>query len=115
MLGRAWGPYQRGYGNLRPSAVDNGGDPTGIVEGVRWQSWGKDRAIGVGTSSYVPPGKIVADAIPEQATVVAFNLGTCKGMRSYNAVEWYFPQHGEEFDPKTYRNTCTGDNIGSVG
>ena len=35
VLGRARNPYQRGYGSVRPSAIDSGGDPTGIVEGVR--------------------------------------------------------------------------------
>jgi hypothetical protein len=115
VLGRPTGPYQRGYGTGRPSAIDNGGDPTGMIEGVRWQSWGENRAFGVGTSSYEPPGKTVADAIPERATVVAFNLGSCNGVRSYNAVTWYFPQHGEKFDPTTFRNTCTGDYVGNGG
>ncbi len=112
VLGRSTGRSQRGYGTVQPSAIDNGGDPTGIVEGVRWQSWGEDRAFGVGTSSYEPPGKMVADSIPEQATVVAFDLGSCNGVRSYNAVTWYFPQHGEKFDPRVYRNTCTGVYVG---
>jgi hypothetical protein len=86
-----------------------------VVEGVHWQSWGEARAFGVGTSSYEPPGKVVADSTPERATVVAFNLGSCNGVRSYNAVTWYFPQHGEKFDPTTYRNTCTGDYVGDRG
>ena len=26
---------------------------------------------------------------------------------AYTAVEWYFPQHGESFNPKSYVNACT--------
>jgi hypothetical protein len=114
VLGRATGPNQRGYGTTRPRVIDNGGDPTGLVEDVHWQSWGHGRAIGTGTSSYEAPNKSVAYAVPEGATVVAFHLGSCKGVLSYNAVEWFFPLQGQEFDPTSYRNTCTGASVGGI-
>jgi hypothetical protein len=112
VLGRSWSPNQSGYGAVRPAAIDNGGDPTGKVEDVQWQSWGRDRATGSGFSYYVAPGKIVADGSRQPATVVAFDLGTCKGVHAYTAIEWYFPQHGETFDPNSYINICTGDHVG---
>lgn len=60
-LGRAWGPYQRGYGHAEPAVVFNGGDPTGLVTGIKWSSWGGPTARGVGTSDYVAQGSNVAD------------------------------------------------------
>jgi hypothetical protein len=29
----------------------------------------------------------------------------------YQAVEWYFPQHSQAFNPKTYENICTGSYV----
>src|ERR1700719_3909220 len=87
VLGRAWGDatqYQHGYGEVRPSRIDNGGDPTGVVENVRWQSWGGGQAVGSGMSTYLP-GKIVADGTQERATIVAFNLATCRRARAFTA------------------------------
>jgi len=26
----------------------------------------------------------------------------------YKAVEWYFPRHGQAFDPGRYENVCAG-------
>ncbi|MDP9075365.1 MAG: hypothetical protein M3N98_14620 [Actinomycetota bacterium] len=89
-----------------------GGDPTGIVSNVRWQSWGGAQATGTGTTSYVGPNQSVANASQETATVVAFKLATCQGVFAYGAIEWYFPQHGQVFDPNRYIDTCTGQRIG---
>ena len=109
ILGRSSAPFQRGYGEVMPSWIHNGGDPTGIVEDVHWQSWGEDRAIGSGFAYYQAPNKIVAESTRERATVVAFNLGTCRGVPSYNAIQWFFPQQGDEFDPRRwFIDTCTG-------
>jgi hypothetical protein len=35
----------------------------------------------------------------------------CGGHPAYQAVEWYFPEHGEFFDPTTYINDCTGNYV----
>jgi len=112
VLGRVWGPGgQKGYGSARPALIFNGGDPTGLVEDVRWQSWGGVRAIGSGYSYY--PHASVADSTREPVTVVAFDLSQCRGIPAYTAIEWYFPEHGERFDPNNYINVCTGDYVGS--
>lgn len=109
VLGAPWGPYQSGYGQVAPPDVSNGGDPTGIVSDITWQSWGGETATGTGTSSYQGTAPTVADSVPTPATIVAFNLGDCNGAPSYRAVEWYFPGQGEAFDPETYIDPCTGE------
>jgi len=100
----------RGYGTVRPSFIDNGGDPMSRVFNVSWQSWGGPTAIGTGTS-YDDTGKpSVAQSVENQATVVAFDLGECKGQLMYRAIEWYFPSDGHKFDPNNYINICTASS-----
>lgn len=113
VLGHAWAPYQRGYGTPHPVTVDNGGDETGRVQQIHWAGWGKRVATGTGISTYVWPGTGVADNPPAPgARIVAFDLGTCRGRASYNAVEWFYPKYGESFDPDRYINACTGKYVG---
>jgi len=70
------------------------------------------RAGQPGTSDYVGPNQTVAGGTQESVTIVAFDLGTCDGKLMYQAVEWYFPQHGQTFDPRQYENICTGTYAG---
>ncbi len=110
-LGRFAGGYGIngvGFGQVRPKEIFNGGEPTGMVSHITWKSWGGPKAIGTGTALYVGPNQPVANGTEETATVVAFNLGTCGGKLMYRAVEWYFPQHGQAFNPSQYENICTG-------
>ena len=102
----------RGFGQVKPAEIFNGGDPTGLVTNVVWGSWGGPKAVGTGISDYVGPKKTVSQGTEQPATVVAFNLGTCDGKLMYQAVEWYFPQHGQVFDPNRYENICTGSYVG---
>ncbi|HUA27738.1 MAG TPA: hypothetical protein VMC03_02550 [Streptosporangiaceae bacterium] len=101
-----------GFGQVKPAKIFNGGDPTGLVTNVVWSSWGGTQATATGTSDYVGPNQSVAQGTEESATVVAFNLGTCDGKLMYQAVEWYFPQHGQAFNPNQYENICTGTYVG---
>ncbi|HKN54590.1 MAG TPA: hypothetical protein VJX66_18970 [Amycolatopsis sp.] len=110
VLGTVWGPGQQGYGTARPATIFNGGDPTGLVTGVHWQSWGGPVAIGTGMSSDAR-NTDVANAQQRKATIQAFNLGVCKGKLMYQAIEWYFP--GDKFDPHKYIDICTGKYVGS--
>lgn len=105
-LGRIWALDQQGYGQRRPSKIFNGGDPSGMVTDIRWQDWGAAKAIGEGKSLYVT--EYVSRAGMESARVVAFDLGKCGSSLSYRAIEWYFPQHRQTFDPRNYINICTG-------
>lgn len=110
-LGRLAGNFAhagKGFGQVRPSEIFNGGDPTGLVSHVVWTSWGRPKTVGTGWSDDVGPNQRVSTGTEEPATVVAFNLGTCGGTLMYQAVEWYFPQHGQVFNPHRYENICTG-------
>ncbi|WP_051792531.1 hypothetical protein [Amycolatopsis jejuensis] len=111
VLGTVWGPDQEGYGTARPVTIFNGGSPTGLVSHVQWQSWGGQTAIASGTAIDAE-GTSTAEGVERQVTVQAFDLGDCKGKLAYRALEWYFPGKGEKFDPHTYLNICTGENVG---
>ncbi|SRR6266567_2346145 len=108
-LGRAWGPFQKGYGQPHPTYIFNGGDPSGLVTGVYWRSWGSRRAVGTGRALHVTT--TVADARQKMARVVAFNLGMCGTTLAYRALEWYFPQFGQAFSRRDYINVCTGQYV----
>jgi len=114
-LGQLAGDFAQGqgFGQVKPTKIFNGGDPTGLVTNVVWSSWGGTQATATGTAEYVGPNQSVAQGTEESATVVAFDLGTCDGKYMYQAVEWYFPQHKEAFNPKTYENICTGSYAGN--
>lgn len=100
-----------GFGQVRPSEIFNGGDPTGRIQMVTWSSWGGSEARGLGMSDYVTGTESVAGGTEESATIVAFNLGSCHGRDMYRSVEWYYPQHGERFDPSTYEDICNGEYV----
>ncbi len=102
----SWAPGGEGLGSIKPSTVYLGGDPTGFVQSIAWQSWGGTEATGTGMSTYVAPNQITADGTEEQATIVAFDLGTCEGESAYQEVEWYFPESGQQFDPSQALYTC---------
>ena len=112
-LGQPAGVFANGtgFGEVKPSRIFNGGDPTGLVTHVVWSSWGGAQAKATGTSEYVGPNQSVAQGSEQPATVVAFNLGACDGKLMYQAVEWYFPQHGQTFNPAMYENICTGSYV----
>jgi len=112
-LGRPAGVFAhgQGFGQVRPPKIFNGGDPTGLVTHLVWRSWGGAQAVATGISDYVGPNQTVAGGRQEPATVVAFNLGTCDGTLMYRAVEWYFPQHKQAFDPSHYEDICTGTYV----
>ena len=114
-LGVQWGPGgQQGYGHVRPVTVFNGGDPTGLVQHITWTSWGGETATGTGISYYDGPGQTVAQSTAQRASIVAFDLGTCGGHPAYQAVEWFFPQHGGKFSATTYINDCTGQYVSQI-
>jgi hypothetical protein len=110
VLGRTAGDFSHGtgFGTVKPARIFNGGDPTGLVTKIKWSGWGGPRATGTGQAEYVGPNQSVAAGRAAQATVVAFRLGRCHGTLMYQAVEWFFPQHGQHFSPSDYENICTG-------
>lgn len=108
ILAGPWGMGQQGYGHVKPHTIFNGGDPTGLVKKIHWSSWGGRRATGTGTALWVGRNQPVAAGKFENARVVLFQLGVCHGRAAYNAIEWFFPQHGQKFSAGTYINACTG-------
>jgi hypothetical protein len=106
LLGVVWGPYQTGWGTARPSEVFNGGDPTGRISDVTWQSWGGSEAVGHGTAYYVSPAAVALIGEFEPATIVAWDLGTCLGHRAYLRANWYFPTMGEKLDRSGAYDVC---------
>ncbi len=114
-LGRAYTRGVSGFGRVRPARIFLGGDPTGLVEHIHWSGWGAASALGEGYAEYDWPGTPVAgNGVSSAARVVAFHLGSCRGHRSYNALEWYFPEDGQLFNPHKYINTCTGEFVGAA-
>jgi len=97
-----------GFGQVRPKEVYNGGDPTGLVTSITWHGWGQGQAIGTGRAEWVGPNQSVATGTFEPTRIVAFDLGTCNGHYMYAAVEWYFPQHKQVFDPNQFEDVCIG-------
>ena len=114
-LGQLAGDFAhgQGFGQVKPAKIFNGGDPTGLVTNVVWSSWGGTQATATGTAEYVGPNQSVASGTEESATVVAFDPGTCDGKYMYQAIEWYFPQHNQAFNPNAYENICTGSYVGT--
>lgn len=103
-------PHGSGFGQVRPSRVDFGGDPTSFVTNVKWSSWGGARAVGHGKALWVWPGWCVAcGGVVLPATVVAFGRTTCQGHSAYAWVEWFFPSRGQSFNRRLAgNNICTG-------
>ncbi len=99
ILAGPWSLDQEGYGHVQPRSVFNGGDPTGLINNIEWLTWGGARAVGVGSGFYVSGSQITAEGHRAAAVIVAFKLGRCHGRRAYNAVQWYFPEYGEHFNP----------------
>jgi hypothetical protein len=101
-LGVVWAPAQTGYGRIKPTTVDNGGDPSGIAEHVRWKGWATPRAVGTG-KGWVPPDSGPYSAFRYKTVqVIAVNLGMCRGRLAYRTIEWRFPtsrkQRGGQFN-----------------
>jgi hypothetical protein len=108
ILAGPWSLDQEGYGHVHPRNVFNGGDPTGLIKNIEWLTWGGPRAVGVGSGFYVSPNQVTAEGHRAAAVIVAFKLGSCHGRRAYNAVQWYFPEYGEHFNPhQTGYKICT--------
>lgn len=105
-------PNGEGYGHVAPSQLFFGGDPTSLVTGISWTSWGNAQATGQGTGDYVWPGEsVAAGSIQTPAQIVAWDLGDCAGHTAYLRVEWFFPQYGESFSPDRGIPLC---NTGSM-
>ena len=103
-----------GFGQVRPMTVSYGGDPTSVIGGVHWGSWGQPIAYGEGVSTWDWPGTEVAANGPSGARIAAYDLGSCDGHAAYLAVQWWFPEDGQTFDADAWhQNLCTGKFVGA--
>ena len=99
-LGAAgWRPGTTGYGQVRPSEANAGGDGTSVVIDLRWKSWGGPTASATGIASWVPPEGSFADGVETPAIVTASDLGPCQGHLAYRKITWYFPSRGDTPPP----------------
>ena len=78
--------------------IDGGRSAGGQVDDIAWGSWGGEEATGSGTGYCVGPGQFGYEASPRTATIVASDLGDCRGQLAYRRVHWYFPSVGENPD-----------------
>lgn len=96
-----------GYGHAHPVQLSSGGNAvTFMVRGLHWKHWEAKQAIGMGTGSWLPPGKPLSAVQPATAEVVAFNLGICKGKRAYLKMKWFFPGHGGSLSTSHANRIC---------
>ncbi len=73
-----YAPNSQGFGSVRPIRIFNGGDPSGLVTGITWTSWGGKDALGHGLNAIFRPqggyyGKLV------RIDLWARDKGTCPG------------------------------------
>ena len=66
-------------------------------------------------STWVWPGTCTGCNGRTSTRIVAFQLAQCHGHRSYNAMEWYFPQYGDTFRRDRYVDTCSPGEAEQVG
>lgn len=109
-LGIVWSPGgQKGYGRVEPTTVFNGGEPTGMVDRLRWRGWGSIRAVGIGRGWY-PRGSREPGFRRVRVRLVASGLGTCRGRRAYTGIQFFFLVSGR-YERGARYNICTGDSM----
>jgi hypothetical protein len=94
-LGTHLGGATKGFGLVKPKTVFLGGDPTGLVTKLTWNSWGSPVTVGTGTGYYPPPGNPVVAAVKVRVTLDASKLGTCKGHKAYKRLSFTFHYKGK--------------------
>ena len=86
-----YAPQAKGFGRAHPAGISNGGDPSGIVTGIRWRSWGGPTAIGHGSSSIFKPNGGYFPR-PVGIELRAQDLGRCGGKLVYRQLEIRVPK-----------------------
>ncbi len=85
-------PFGAGFGHVEPSVIFNGGDPSGEVSGIHWQSWGGPMAIGYGRNPIFRPGGGYFRK-PARVELRATKLGRCNDHVAYTRLEIRAPKH----------------------
>jgi hypothetical protein len=85
-------PYGEGFGTAEPSAIFNGGDPSGEVTKIGWTGWGNPAAIGYGLNPIFKPGGGYYRK-PARIELRATDLGKCGSQAAYTRLEIRVPRH----------------------
>lgn len=111
---KAFAPMGVGFGAVKPKEIFNGGDPSGLVQAIRWSHWGSGTATGTGrTSIFKPHGGYYPRLV--RAVLRASNLGHCTahGPLAYTRLEAREPsrpggQLGKWFLWSGQKSICVG-------
>jgi hypothetical protein len=75
----------RGWGTAHPKRIFNGGDPSGLVNHLRWSHWGRGKAFAVGkTYTYKPHGGYYGREVKDRLR--ASDLGRCHHKLAYKRL-----------------------------
>ena len=75
---RFTGPNGRGFGKAQPRRIYNGGDPSGLVQGIHWHHWGAEVSRGRGRTYILrPDGGYYRHLV--RTKLRAHSLGHCRG------------------------------------
>lgn len=100
----------RGFGVVKPQTVYLGGDPTGEVSAIQWQSWGSSKAMGFGQGWC--PGRSVASGHDCTASLHLYDLARCHGRRAYRTMVFYFkPSPTRRWIVGAKLNACSGQYV----
>ena len=89
----------KGFGQIKPSTIFLGGDPTGLVCRIHWLTWGGALAVGTGVGWTINSHESVAEGAPARAVFVLSRLGPWDGRPAYKSWAWYFPEGRNGFHP----------------
>lgn len=95
-----------GFGKAHPGLVALGNDIIVHVSKIHWSDWGAKQANATGTGYWIPAGKPASQARSAPAKVIAFDLGTCHGVRAYLKFEWWLPSRGGHFSARNAFDAC---------
>src|SRR5579875_903100 len=93
VLGSHHLPGATGFGHQRPRTVYLGGDPSGIVCRIRWLTWGRSIAVGIGVAENPVPD--VAHGYWTPAVIIASDLRHS----SYRGLTWSLPTRSTHSAP----------------
>jgi hypothetical protein len=89
--GEGFAPNGEGWGEEHPSAIYNGGDASGSVTDIRWNSWGGSTATGWGRNPiFKPHGGYYKH--PVWIKLKASAVGKCEGRRAYTRLSFRAPK-----------------------
>jgi hypothetical protein len=95
-----------GFGKAHPRLFAIANDIITHVSTIHWSHWGATQASGTGTGYWIPAGKPASDARAAPAKIVAFDLGSCHGVRAYRKLEWWLPSRGGRFSARNASDAC---------